>query len=86
MEEKNNVIELVEAVEIEGTEKEGFFSKIGSGIKKHKKALAIGAGVVAGVALIGTIAGKLFGQDSYDEDEDYVEFDEEETSDETEEE
>lgn len=86
MEEIKNV-EVVEAVEtIEETGKKGFFSKIGSGIKKHKKALAIGAGVVAGVALIGTIAGKLFGQDSYDEDEDYVEFDEEETSDETEEE
>ena len=86
MEEKNNVIELVEAVEIEGTEKKSFFSKAGDWAKNHKKGLAIGAGLGITIGLIGAFAAKLFGQDSYDEDEDYVEFDEEETSDETEEE
>lgn len=87
--EENKVVEIVEAVETEGTEKKGFFSKIGSGIKKHKKALAITAGVIGGVAVIGTVLGKVFGnQDSYDEDEEYEyeEFDEEEASEETEEE
>lgn len=86
MEEIKNV-EIVEAVEsIEETGKKGFFSKVFDWAKSHKKGLAIGACVVTGLGLIGAVAGKLFGQDSYDEDEDYAEFDEEETSDETEEE
>lgn len=86
MEEIKNV-EIVEAVEtIEETGKKSFFSKAGEWAKNHKKGLAIGAGLGLGIGLIGAFAAKFFGQDSYDEDEDYVEFDEEETSDETEEE
>ena len=77
MEENKVVVMEQEEAEVNGTEKKGILEKVGSGIKKHWKTIAVGAGAL----LIGVMLGSRktddeVYEDSEEESEDTTETEE----------
>lgn len=72
MEENNNVIEMqeTEVVEVEKESKvKNFFGKAGSGVKRHWKTIAVGAGALAVGVVLGLKKGSAEDADETYEDE-----------------